>query len=77
MLNASLMAIHSLLNDSKCNESTLCSNHCPFKDSVNPNHSDAYSIAVKFNILSLAKFYSFSSGAVCRGKCHLQMTDSD
>ena len=77
MSYASLMVIHSLLNDSKCNDRTLCSNYCPFKDSANPTHSDAYSIAVKFNILSLAKFYSFSSGAVCMGKGHLQMTDSD
>ena len=40
-------------------------------------HSDYYSLAITFNILSLLKVYSFSFGFVCRGKGHLQMTDSD
>ena len=42
-----------------------------------PTYSDYYSLAIKLNILSLSKFYLFSFGFVCRGKGHLQMTDSD
>ena len=42
-----------------------------------PIRSDYYSLAIKFNNLSLSKFYLSSFGFVCRGKCHLQMTDSD
>ena len=34
MSHASLMVTHSLLNDLKCIESTLCSNYCPFKDAA-------------------------------------------
>ena len=33
-----------------------------------PTHSDYYSLAIKFNILSHSKFYLFSFGFVCRGK---------
>ena len=42
-----------------------------------PAHSDYYSLVIKFNISSLSKFYLFYFGFVCRGKGHLQMTDSD
>ena len=42
-----------------------------------PTHSNYYSLAIKFNILSLSVFYLFSFGFVCRGNGHLQMTDSD
>ena len=33
--------------------------------------------AIKFNILSLSKFYLFSFGFVCRGKGNLQMIAFD
>ena len=72
-----LMVTHSLLNDSKCIDNTLCLNYCPFKDVNIPTYSNYYSLAIKFNILSLSKFYLFSFGFVCRGKGHLQMTDFD
>ena len=40
-----------------------------------PTHSYYSSLAIKFNTLSLSKFYLFSFGFVCMGKGHLQMTD--
>ena len=42
-----------------------------------PTHSDYYNLAIKLNFSCLSKFYLFSFGFVCRGKCHLQRTDSD
>ena len=42
-----------------------------------PTHTEYYSQAIKFNILSLSKFYLFSFDFVCRGKCHLQITYFD
>ena len=42
-----------------------------------PTHSDYCSLVIKFNILSLSKFYFFSVSFVCKVKDHLQMTDSD
>ena len=42
--------------------------------STDPTHPNFYNLAIKFNILSLSKFYLFSFGFVFRGSCHLQMT---
>ena len=42
-----------------------------------PTHSDNYSLAIKFNIMSLSKLYLLSFDFVCMGKGNLQMTDSD
>ena len=38
-----------------------------------PTLSDYYSLAIKFDILSLSKFYLFSFGIVCRDKGNLQI----
>ena len=69
------MVTHSFLNDSK----VLTVLYAPIiaKMPTYPTHSDYYILAIKFNILSLFKFYLFAFGFVCRGKDHLQMTDSD
>ena len=62
-------------------ENVLTERYAPIiahlKTPTYPTHSDYYSLAIKFNILSLSKFYVFSLGFICRCKGHLQMADSD
>ena len=69
----SLIVTQSLLYDSKCVDNTFAH----LKMLIYPTHSDYYSLAIKLHILSLSNFYLFSFSFVCRGKDHLQMTDSD
>ena len=72
--------LHSLVllpdSNSKCN-AKITQIFAHLKLLPYPTYSDHYSLAIKFNILSLSKFYLFSFGFNCSGKVHLQMTDSD
>ena len=57
------MITHFSLNDSKCNLTVLHAQiNIPSKILTYPTHSDYYSLGIKFNILSLSKFYLFSIG---------------
>ena len=72
------MVSHSLLNDCK-NKMIVryAQDFAHLKIPPYPTHSDYYSLAIEFNILSLSKFYLLLFGFVCRGKGDLQMPDSD
>ena len=54
-----LKVTHSLLNDSKCSDRRYAQISAHLKIPPYPTHSDYYSLAIKFNILSISKFYLY------------------
>ena len=74
---ASLTVTNSSLNDLIVLTVRYAQIITHLKMSTYPTNSDYNSLAIQFNIMRLSNFYLFSFGFVCRGKGHLQTTDSD